>query len=106
MDNRMASYTNLNQRVTLDREISNPSTHLSCITTSMSSLSPLNHIAPGLHQTSLTLASPVLGYSGQNLHKDGCMLNVHDIRDYHVPYIRRRSVNVPLDIGKPQPPIN
>lgn len=76
--------------------------HLSCITTSVSSLGTMNHIAPGLHQTSLTLASPVLGCSGY-LHKECCTLTVQDHwKEHQLPYIRRRSVNVPLDVSNKQ----
>ncbi|XP_018017333.1 uncharacterized protein LOC108673951 [Hyalella azteca] len=76
------------------------SSHLPCIASSMAmARSPLNHIAPGLHQTSLTLASPILGCSGY-LHKECCTLAVPEQwREPKLPYIRRRSVNVPLNVS-------
>ena len=83
------------------REESYPSTHLSCITNSAASPgSTMNHIAPGLHQTSLTLASPVLGCTAF-LPKEYSTLAVQDYwKDYQLPFIRRRSVNVPLEYAR------
>ncbi|KAF2361662.1 hypothetical protein FHG87_007582 [Trinorchestia longiramus] len=88
---------------TLSRDDPCHSSHMPCIATpGASRLSPLNHIAPGLHHTSLTLASPVLGCSGY-MHKECCALNVpNHWKEHKLPYIRRRSVNVPLDVGNKQ----
>ena len=61
-------------------------------------LSHMHHIAPGLHQTSLTLASPILGSSGL-LDKEFSTLRVEDyLKEPNLPFARRRSVNVPLKI--------
>ena len=89
---RRGSFLTLNPSTIQRDEIPCPSTHLPTVASSI-----MNHIAPGLHQTSLTLASPVLGCVG-NLAKDRASLTVEDPwRDHRSPYIRRRSVNVPLD---------
>lgn len=82
----------------LPRDTSYPSTNVSCISNSPSAT--MNHIAPGLHQTSLTLASPVLGCTGF-LKKDFSTLTVEDHwRNSQLPFIRRRSVNVPIEYGR------
>lgn len=72
-----------------------PSTHVSCITTSSLS-SAMNHIGPGLHQTSLTLATPLLACTGFLKKEGGFSLAVED---HQIPFIRRRSVNVPLQFS-------